>query len=194
MKLAVAIARLERINASSLYPFGPRVLPILSIIITDEDFEMVKIDLFNLMLAKTKLKRSKDGPTHSEASASEFPVATPITQTNSKHCKINQMFRGLNTKPQTNKNSNASEEDDDEVLRYYCKAELNLNMRDATDGACPAHNEDDNSINASKYTSVADLAGVFLAIPISSASSERIWTRGASALSLRRAGAILKDS
>jgi hypothetical protein len=34
-------------------------------------------------------------------------------------------------------------------------------MRDATDGACPAHNEDDNSISATKYTSVANLAGVF---------------------------------
>jgi hypothetical protein len=109
----------------------------------------MRIDLFNLMLAKTKLKRSKDGPTHNEASASEFLVATLITQTNSKHRKLKQMFRGLKTKPQTNKNSNTSEEDDDKVLRYYCKAELNLNMRDATDGACPAHNEDDNSINAS---------------------------------------------
>jgi hypothetical protein len=155
---------------------------------------MVKIDLFNQMLAKTKLKRSKDGPTHNEASASEFLVATPITQTNSKHRKRKQMFRGLNTKPQTNKNSNSSKEDDDKVFRYYCKAELNLNMRDATDEACPAHNDDDNSINASKYTSVADLAGVFLATHISSASSERIWTRGARALSLRRAGARLKDS
>jgi hypothetical protein len=37
---------------------------------------MVKIDLFNLMLAKTKLKRSKDGLTNNEASASEFLVAT----------------------------------------------------------------------------------------------------------------------
>jgi hypothetical protein len=37
------------------------------------------------------------------------------------------------------------------------------------------------------------VAGVFLAIPTSSASSERIWTRGARILSLRRAGARLKD-
>jgi hypothetical protein len=66
-------------------------------------------------------------------------------------------------------------------------------MRDATDGACLAHNEDDNSTTASKYISVADLAGVFLAAPTSSASSERIWTRGARVLSLRRAGAIFKD-
>jgi hypothetical protein len=103
------------------------------------------------------------------------------------------MFRGLNTKPQTIKFSNASEEDDDKVLRYYCKVELNRNMRDATDGACLAHNEDDNSISACKYNSVDDLAGVFLAIPTSSASSERIWTRGARNLSLRRTGARLKD-
>jgi hypothetical protein len=78
----------------------PRILPILSSIITDEEFEMVKIDFFNLMLAKTK---EMNGPTNTEASASEFPVATPITQTNSKHRKLKQMFRGLNTKPQTNK-------------------------------------------------------------------------------------------
>jgi hypothetical protein len=69
---------------------------------------MVKIDLFNLMLAKTKLKRSKDGPSNNEASASVLLVATPITQTNSKHRKLKQMFRGLNTKPQTLKISNAS--------------------------------------------------------------------------------------
>jgi hypothetical protein len=106
---------------------------------------MVKIDLFNLMLAKSKLKRSKDGPTNSEASASEFLLATPITQTNSKHRKLKQMFR-LNTKPQTIKISSTSEEDDYyKVLRYYCKAELNRNMRDATDGGFLAHNEDDNS-------------------------------------------------
>jgi hypothetical protein len=67
-------------------------------------------------------------------------------------------------------------------------------MRDATDGACPAHNEDDNSTSASKYTSVADLAGVFLAVPPSSASSERMWTIGARVLSLRRAVARIKDS
>jgi hypothetical protein len=66
-------------------------------------------------------------------------------------------------------------------------------MRYATDGAWPAHNEDDSSICTSKYTSVADLAGVFLTIPTSSASSERMWTRGARVLSLRRAGARLKD-
>jgi hypothetical protein len=65
---------------------------------------MVKIDPFNLMLAKTKLKRSKEKPTNDEASASEFLVATPITQTNCKNRKLKQMFRGLNTKPQTNKN------------------------------------------------------------------------------------------
>jgi hypothetical protein len=104
------------------------------------------------------------------------------------------MFRGLNTKPQTNKNSNASEEDDDKVHCYYCKAEFNRNMRDATDGACPDHNEDDDAISASKYTSVADLAGVFLAIPTSSACSERIWTRGARVLFFHRASARLKDS
>jgi hypothetical protein len=46
---------------------------------------MVKI----VMLAKTKLKRSKDGATNNEASASEFLVATPITQTNSEHRKFN---------------------------------------------------------------------------------------------------------
>jgi hypothetical protein len=103
------------------------------------------------------------------------------------------MFRGLNTKPQTIEISNASEEDDYTVLRYYCKAELNRNMRDATYGACLAHKEDDNAITASKYISVADLAGIFLAIPTSSASSERIWTRGARVLSFRRAGAIFKD-
>jgi hypothetical protein len=48
-------------------------------------------------------------------------------------------------------------------------------------------------VSASKYNSVADLADVFLAIPTSSASSERIWTRGARVLSLSRAGARLKD-
>jgi hypothetical protein len=78
---------------------GSRSFALLSRIITDEDFEMVKVDLVNLMLAKTKLKRSKDGPTSNEASASEFVVATPITQTDSKHRK----FRGLNTTTQTNK-------------------------------------------------------------------------------------------
>jgi hypothetical protein len=70
------------------------------------------------------------------------------------------MSRGLNTKSQTNKILNASEED--KVLRDDCKAELP--MRDATDGACLLHNEDESfndplkswSISASKYTLVAN--------------------------------------
>jgi hypothetical protein len=147
------------------------------------------------MVAKTKLKRSKNGTINKEASASAFVVATPITQSHSKHRKIKQMFRGLNTKPQSNKKSNATEEDDVRVLRDDCRAELHRYMRDETDGACPLHNEDESfndplkwwSVSSSKYILVADLARVFLAILATFAPSERIWKKAARILSLRRA-------
>jgi hypothetical protein len=115
----------------------------LSSIMTDDDFELVKNDLINLMVAKTRLKRDKDEPANNLAGTSAFMIAPPTVQTNSKQCcKLKQMFRGLNTEPQTLKKSNTTEVDDDKALRDDCRAELNRYMRDAADGTCPLYNED----------------------------------------------------
>jgi len=72
-------------------------------------------------------------------------------------------------------------------------------MRDAADGACPLYDDKESfndplkwwSTNALKYTLVAELARIFLAIPATSAPSERVWIRASRILSLRRAR--LKD-
>jgi hypothetical protein len=162
-------------------------------IMTDTDFEMVKNDLVNLMVAKTKLRQTKLDTSSNKASASAFVIDVPGIQTKPKCAKLKRMFHGLNTKPPAMKNS--AEEADDEVRRHDCRVELERYVRDATDGACPLYNEDESfndplkwwSVSGSKYLLVADLARIFLAIPATSAPSERIWSRAARILSLRRA-------
>jgi hypothetical protein len=151
------------------------------------------------MVAKSKSKGKKNNSPRNPDSASACAVPAPSSRTISNQMKFKLMFRGLNTKPEAVSTSNSSEEEDDKILRDDCKAELNRNMRDANKGACPLHNESESfndplkwwSLSASKYTLVADLARVFLAIPATSAPSERIWSRAARILTLRRAK--LKD-
>jgi hypothetical protein len=106
--------------------FDPRVLPMLSDIITDDDFEMVKNDLIHLMVTKTKVKRNykelcNEESCYNQASASPFVVETHTTQTISKQTrKLKHMFLGLKTNPQILKQSTMSVETDDKVLRDDC--------------------------------------------------------------------------
>ena len=169
----------------------PRVLPILLDIITEEDAGQLEEDILDAMVARSKLMRSKK----SNLSDQGTP---PATQTPSKamptkkKSKSSQMFRGLNTKPKASVNAS---DRDDESLRNDCQAQLNRYMNDAEDGGCPLEDEDDLfndplmwwKENTVKYDLVASLARLYLAVPATSAPSERVWSRAARILSLRRA-------
>jgi hypothetical protein len=109
----VAVVRLTKILLKDFdnryFPSeGGRVKYFREAIATLEcDYVMAKNDLIHLMVSKTKLKRNNDESSNPQDSASAFVVATPTTNTISKQSrKLKHMFRGLNTKPQTLKNSN----------------------------------------------------------------------------------------
>ena len=105
-----------------------------------------------------------------------------------------KMFSGLSTQGTFDNNS-----DDDDTIHYTCQMELERYLHDARSGACPMNNTESEfnnpliwwKVNAVKYPYVANLAHKYLAIPATSAPSERIWSRAARILSLRRAR--LKD-
>ena len=171
----------------------PRVLPILKEdIMTDEDFDQLKEDIIDEMVAKFKAMNNKK-KSSDDGQGSTTPEASSTANAKSKKpSKVSQMLRGLNTKP---KASNESEHDDE--LRDDCTAQVNRFIKDALAGACPLEDENGDGgfsdplkwwkNNTTKYDMVARLARLYLAIPATSAPSERVWSRAARILTLKRA-------
>ncbi len=166
----------------------PRTLPMLRIIITEEDYKRLKDDLILKMIELSKSSKRKI-----ESAPSSQEPAKKKRATN-KGKKTKDMFRGLNS------NSKASMlQSDDNQVHIDCIAQLNRYIIDAESGMCPLHDDDDNfndplmfwQNNQVKYEFVAALARIYLPIPATSAPSERIWSRASRILSLRRAR--LKD-
>ncbi len=82
----------------------------------------------------------------------------------------------------------------DIALRAVCESKLDRYLHDVINkGACPMYDENDafNDIlkwwkeNCAKYPYVANIDCKYLAIPATSAPSERVWSRLARILSLR---------
>lgn len=162
----------------------PRVLPILVDIMTDEDFEQLKDDIVDQMVAKSNaMSQGQDNPVPRMS-----PTATAKSKPK-KPSKASQMLRGLNTKP---KPSNETTEDN---VNDDCRAQLNRYIKDALSGVCPLEDDDGEfndplewwKNNMVRYELVAHLARLYLAIPATSAPSERIWSRAARILTLKRA-------
>ena len=167
----------------------PRVLQILVDIMTNEDFQQLKDDIIDQMVAKSKAMKKKKKP-QNQGQECTSPTATAQPKSK-KPSKASQMLRGLNTKP---KASNETEDNDDE-LRDDCRAQLNRYMKDALKGVCSLEDDDGEfndplewwKDNMVKYDLVAHLARLYLAIPATSAPSERIWSRASRILTLKRA-------
>lgn len=169
----------------------PRVMPLLKEddIMTGEDYKELKGDIIDQMVAKSKAMKKK-----SSDDQGNIPTAPSQTtkSTSKKPSKASQMLRGLNTKPRA-----SSTVDNDDELRDDCRAQLNRFIKDAVNGACPLESDDTDhgfndplkwwKDNAFKYDLLSHLARLCLAIPATSAPSERIWSRAARILTLKRA-------
>ena len=165
-------------------------------ILTEDDFNLLREDILNEMLKKAKsLKKPSnstvpDNVPHPAAARQDH--AKPSTRNKRK---AKQMLRGLNINPK----ASTGRSDDDAELHSYCLEQLNRFIKDARAGACPLMDEDDEytdplawwKANAVKYDILAMVARKFLAAPATSAPSERIWSRAALILTLRRSQ--LKD-
>ena len=165
--------------------------PILIEIITDEDAKLLKEDILDAMVARSKLMRSKKSNLSDQGDEPAAPTPSKAMPTKKKS-KASQMFRGLNTKPKASANASVR---DDEELRADCLAQLSRFINDALDGGCPLQDEDDLfndplmwwKENTVKHDLVASLARLYLAVPATSAPSGRVWSRAARILSFRRA-------
>ena len=184
----------------------PRVLPMLckttmdgddivaEPIMTDDDFAMLKEDILDAMVEKQKVMNEKNKKTkpsdQDKAAASSTAQANPKKVQPKHTLKARRMLRGLNTKPKPATNDLADNE-----LRNDCLAQLNRYLKEAKEGACPLLDENGEfgdplgwwKANAYKYDIVALVARKHLPVPATSAPSERIWSRAAQILSLRRA-------
>ncbi len=174
----------------------PRVAPLLSDMMTPDDYNMLKSDVIDFMVAK--LKARSDNLFNENAPKEKSAPATQPPQNNSKCSQLkDKMFRGLNTKSLDAATATGNDpNDNDTALRAVCKSELDRYLHDAINkGACAMYDENDAfndplkwwKENGAKYPYVANIARKYLAIPATSAPSERVWSRLARILSLRRA-------
>ena len=123
----------------------PHVLPILSHIMTQVDFLLLKVDIIDLMVA--------------------LPDAKPhCFQQKDKQSSqmIAKMFSGLSTQGTLDNIS----DDDDTIIHHTYQMELECYLRDARSGACPMNNSESEfnnaliwwTVNAVKYPYVANLS------------------------------------
>ena len=136
----------------------PRVAPMLPEMMTPEDYQLLKSDIIDAMLAKAKainVKASDNTNQPTENSNSEEnPEQAVIPQQTKRANKMSKMFRGLNTSGSPTANPNNE------------RAELERYLNDALVGACPLHDDELNfnnplkwwKQNAVKYAWVALLA------------------------------------
>ena len=181
----------------------PRVAPMLAEMMSGEDYDNLKKDVINAMIQKALLEKASQSKTASDNQPSA-PAPNVTSDSNSDEAAvtasaanasktIGRLFRGLKTK--AGSNARTSSANDEAAIRQSCEGELARYLIAAEDGACPMENEDGSLGDPLKwwkdhehnYPYVANAARKFLAVPATSAASERVWNRAARVLSLKRA-------
>eukprot|EP00956_Cyclotella_meneghiniana_P040792 scaffold205154_cov36-Cyclotella_meneghiniana.AAC.1 len=178
----------------------PRVAPLLPDMLSEEDYDDLKKDVIDAMVDKAMLeKASKEkqptptSNTEQTSTTNETSDSTDTPAVANVSKRIGRLFRGLSTRGSSSaKNKSA---DDEAAIRQVCEGELSRYLIAVESGVCPLENEDGSlgdplkwwKENAPAYAYVANVARKFLAVPATSAPSERVWSRAARVLSLKRA-------
>ena len=172
----------------------PRFAPLLSEMMTTANYNQLKLDVIDFLAGMlTKANNKHNNNTYPKPSAGATASHSGKNYSKSSQLK-DKMFCGLNIMAQATPKNDSNE--NDTALQAACASEFERYLHDALDnGACPLYDENDSfndplkwwKANCIKYPYVANVARKYLAIPATSAPSERVWSRSARILSLRRA-------
>ena len=171
----------------------PRTKSLLREMMTDQDYTQLKSDIVNLMITEASREKqirkqnAKRDTKQVRAGTGDRTMPTAASR------RMARMFHGLNTTFIGQAMDEDDDEDQEKLVRNICFAEFDRFKHNSVSIAL--HNPDGTfndplvwwKKNATKFPLLATLAREYLAIPATSAPSERIWSRAARILSLSRA-------
>ena len=165
----------------------PRTKNKLRGMMTEEQYEMLKRDLIEFMVATRKetLNRTLH-QIHGQSGSDDQNATTAVNEGEVE----DDLFAGLDD---ITNDSVTSLPVDDVELRIQCESELKLFLLEEGIKLVDPNDKKKYSDclkwwenNEHRYPAIAPLAKIFLAIPASSAPSERVWSRGSRVLTMKR--------
>jgi len=171
----------------------PRVKTDLSTFMTEDDYKSLQGHVLRLMVEEAKRQQSAPAPTAIVAPSTTSP---PSVRKDSSSTKVSTVSRMFNRKPEDRTSCNTNKENANPLsITNTCENELKAFMSDSV--AIPLTMDDDDSaytnplewwkMNEKTYPHIACLARSYLAIPATSAPSERIFSRAGRLLTAKRA-------
>ena len=178
----------------------PRTKPLLKDMMTTVDFGKLKSDIIDHMVTEGLLANQSDKMTTSNVNTCSSMNALSAEDANNDQTGVARrmalMFHGLNTTSTYDDEGEMDEEGKDTnsaMIRNECMAEFNRFKQNSV--SIPLYTTDGSlgdplewwKKNQLKYPYLARLASLYLAVPATSAPSERIWSRASRILTLKRA-------
>ena len=169
----------------------PRTKLLLKDMMTDINLQQLEHDIFVLMMTEKALMKDQrnnhNNPPEEEVATQDQNASVQTAAS----LRMARMFHGLKTTGMAVENQEEDEEED--LTRSKCHAELRKFKHGNV--SIDLHKADGTfndplmwwKKNESSFTLLARLARMFLAIPATSAPSERIWSRVSRILCLQRA-------
>jgi len=190
----------------------PRTKNMLPSMMTDEDFEQLCKDLKSMMLMEKKVMRgensnankpdesSEDGDDKKQQAEDDSEVEKSKDdgdedEDDEEPDIYDQMFAGLDTEGPTKEDDSEEIEPEEELLKAVCEEEFDRFMKKTVSLRLRKKKQEGGEYNdplawwkeeQAKYPTIARLAREFLAIPATSAPSERVWSRAAQVLTHKR--------
>ena len=167
---------------------------------TTVDFGKLKSDIIDHMVTEGLLANQSDKMTTSNVNTCSSMNALSAEDANNDQTGVARrmalMFHGLNTTSTYDDEGEMDEEGKDTnsaMIRNECMAEFNRFKQNSV--SIPLYTTDGSlgdplewwKKNQLKYPYLARLASLYLAVPATSAPSERIWSRASRILTLKRA-------
>ena len=177
----------------------PRVKSDLSIFMTNDDYKALQGHVLRLMVEEAQRQKIAIAATAATAIVTQSTTnsSPPSARKNSSSPKVSTVSRMFNRKPEDKTSCNTTNKENANPLSIEntCENELKAFMSDSV--AIPLTVDDDDSVytnplewwkmNEKTYPHIACLARSYLAIPATSAPSERIFSRAGRLLTVKRA-------